>query len=198
MLRNISLCVGATSFLLAGAAHAVDVDSADFIAADPGTNAMLSYTTFAKRSTYTANGGAKIDKNTSLDSVTEILRFVHYTEIGGLTVAPQVLLPYAKLYNGKVGGNSLGSTSRFGDPIIAFPTWFINTTSTKFAIVPYLFIPVGSYDGDKSLNVGENRWKFDLEVALTRSIGDDFSVQTTLDVTVRPAPSADSPPNWPR
>lgn len=30
---------------------------------------------------------------------------------------------------------------------------------------------------------GENRWKFDLEVALTKSIGDDISVQTTSDST---------------
>lgn len=160
---------------------AMDLDMQDFVPAPPGTDAVLSYTTFAKRNSYTANGDSKIDRETELNSLTEILRSVHYMDLGGYTFAPQILLPYAHLYDGRLGGTSLGNTSGVGDPILAAPLWLLNGEDTKFVIVPYLFLPVGSYESDRALNVGENRWKFDLQVGGTQKIADDFLLQASVE-----------------
>lgn len=36
-------------------------------------------------------------------------------DVGGFTVAPQVLMPYGRLYNGSLGGVRLDSASGLGD-----------------------------------------------------------------------------------
>ncbi|WP_050586978.1 transporter [Pseudomonas syringae] len=159
----------------------LDLDMTDFIPAPPGTDAIISYTTFAKRSAYTANGETKIKRDTKLNSVTEIVRYVHYMDLGGYTFAPQVLVPFAHLYDGKIGGASLGDSSGMGDAILAAPLWLLNGEDTKFVVVPYLFAPIGSYNSDKSLNVGENRWKFDLQIGGTQKIADNFLLQGSVE-----------------
>ncbi|STV71642.1 QbdB protein [Klebsiella michiganensis] len=51
---------------------------------------------------------------------------------GGFTVAPQVLMPYGRLFNGSLGGARLDSASGLGDPILAAPVWLVNNPSTTF------------------------------------------------------------------
>jgi hypothetical protein len=79
-------------------------------------------------------------------------------------------MPYGRLYNGSLGGARLDSASGLGDPILAAPVWLVNNSSTTFALVPYLYVPAGSYDAGRTLNVGENRWKFDLSLAACSSL----------------------------
>ncbi|HBF29047.1 transporter [Rhizobium sp.] len=162
---------------------AVDLDSMDLVPAPSGTNAILSYSTFATRDTFVTNSGSKIKAGTGLDSYVGILRYVHYTDIAGFSFAPQVLLPYGSLYNGSLGGTPLASANGFGDPILAAPLWLVNNkdSGTTFAIVPYLFVPLGSYDAGHALNLGENRWKFDLQLGGTQALGNGFTVQASLD-----------------
>ncbi|VFT74956.1 QbdB protein [Klebsiella aerogenes] len=138
------------------------------------------YFTYATRDSFTPTGGGELKQETGLDSFVSIFRYVHYMDVGGFTVAPQVLLPYGRLYNGSLNGVRLDSASGLGDPILAAPVWLVNNPSTTFAIVPYLYLPAGSYDAGRTLNVGENRWKFDLQLGACSSW-----------VTV-------SPPNFPR
>jgi hypothetical protein len=103
-------------------------------------------------------------------------------DVGGFTVAPQVLLPYGRLYNGSLNGVRLDSASGLGDPILAAPVWLVNNPSTTFAIVPYLYLPAGSYDAGRTLNVGENRWKFDLQLGGVQQLGNGFATQLSTDV----------------
>lgn len=176
--------IAATSLtVLSHRALAMDVDAFDFVPAEPGINVVALYTTFAKRSTYTANGQARMDRDTKLDSMTELLKLAHYTEIGGYTIAPQVLIPYGHLYNGKLNGASLGSTKGFGDPILAAPFWFVKGPKKNLSLTPYIFFPGGSYDSDRALNVGENRWKLNLQGAFNYQVADDFHTQFTVDTT---------------
>lgn len=42
----------------------MDLEMTDFVPASPGRDAILSYTTFAKRSSYIANGESKIGRET--------------------------------------------------------------------------------------------------------------------------------------
>lgn len=139
-------------------AHAVDLNSQDLIPAPAGTDAILGYFTYATRDSFTT-GGNEMKQGTGLDSFVSIFRYVHYMDIGGFTVAPQVLMPYGRLFNGSLGGARLDSASGLGDPILATPVWLVNNASTTFAIVPYLYVPAGSYDAGRTLNVGENRWE---------------------------------------
>ncbi|VTN08970.1 Protein involved in meta-pathway of phenol degradation [Raoultella terrigena] len=107
-------------------AHAVDLNSQDLIPAPAGTDAILGYFTYATRDSFTPTGGDEIKQGTGLDSFVSIFRYVHYMDVGGFTVAPQVLMPYGRLYNGSLGGARLDSASGLGDPILAAPVWLVN------------------------------------------------------------------------
>ncbi|CAO3441007.1 transporter [Azospirillum endophyticum] len=164
-------------------AGAVDLDSQDLVPAPSGTDAILSYSTFATRGSFVPNGGSEIKDGTRLDSYVGILRYVHYTDIGGLPFAPQVLLPYGSLYDGRLGGVKLDTASGIGDPILAAPLWLIDNkqSGTTFAVVPYLFLPLGSYHAGRALNLGEKRWKFDLQLGGTQTLGNGIAVQASID-----------------
>jgi hypothetical protein len=178
MISLVSTCLQAEN------ARAVDLDALDLMPAPAGTNALLSYSTFTTRQSFVTNQGQTIEDGTKLDSYIGILRYVHYADIGGFTVAPQVLLPYGRLYDGSLGGVSLNDTGGFADPIVAAPFWFVNNqqSGTSLAIVPYLFVPLGKYDAGEALNLGENRWKFDLQLGGTQDLGHGFLMQASADV----------------
>lgn len=112
---RISL-VACTLWLATIPAHAVDLNSQDLIPAPAGTDAILAYFTYATRDSFTPTGGGEIKQGTGLDSFVSIFRYVHYMDVGGFTVAPQVLMPYGRLYNGSLGGARLDSASGLGDP----------------------------------------------------------------------------------
>ncbi len=175
--------LAALPMLSAGPAQAVDLNALDLIPAPAGTDAVLSYSTFTTRGSYVPNGGNAIEDGTKLNSLVGIFRYVHYMDVGGFTVAPQVLLPYGGLFDGSLGGTSLNSATGMGDPIFAAPVWLLNNTpaGTNFAVVPYLFVPLGSYDAGEALNLGENRWKFDLQLGGTQDLGSGFTLQASAD-----------------
>ncbi|QDG93898.1 transporter (plasmid) [Rhizobium sp. NIBRBAC000502774] len=189
---NISACrlCGAASLmavisaLSTAQAYAVDLNSLDLVPAPAGTDAILSYSTFTSRQSYTPNGGSAIEDGTKLNSLVGIFRYVHYMDVGGFTVAPQVLLPYGGLFDASLGGTPLESATGIGDPIFAAPVWLLNNkpTGTNFVVVPYLFVPLGSYDAGEPLNLGENRWKFDLQIGGTQDLGHGFTLQASAEV----------------
>lgn len=166
------------------AAHAIDVDHADFVPAPPGTTVGLIYAQHAERNALYANG-QRATVEPRLVSDVGIARLVHFTSVGGLTVAPQVLLPFGRLNAGRDIG-ALGETSGVGDVILTSPVWVINDASTQtyLGIAPYLFLPTGSYSAGRALNLGENRWKFNLQVGLAKGLGGKWSMDLTGDVMV--------------
>lgn len=180
----------ATALTLAGAlamsplvAGAVDINAGDFTPAPPGTNAGLLYTTYATRDSYVLKSGDKVP-DSSLDSLIGIFRYVHYMDVGGFTVAPEILLPFGTLYDGQVGGTPLSSASGFADPIVALPVWIVNRpdAGTYVTLVPYLYLPLGSYDAGEVLNLGENRLKFDLQLGVSQKLTDSLTLEAGADV----------------
>ncbi len=170
--------------LTGGTAHAIDVNASDYVPAPAGTNLFLWYNQYATRSEYISASGQKLSNDTGLDSYISILRYVHYFEIGGFTIAPQVLLPLGTMYDGRLGGVKMDSASGVGDPILATTVWLLNNkeTETYLGIMPYLFLPMGQYDPQQGLNMGGNRWQLDLQAGWHQGLGNGFSFQLTGDV----------------
>lgn len=171
---------GITTLLFAQSGLAINTDPFDYVPAAPGTTlAAIYYSNNASSEQYA--GGSKSATN-SIKSDVGIARFVHYTEIGGFTVAPQILLPAVSVtVNG--GGSGL-STSGISDPIIAAPFWFVNRPQerTYFAVTPYLHLPIGSYDRNQALNPGDNRWKLTIQPGLSLGLGEKFTFDLIGDV----------------
>lgn len=172
------------SVLFVSSAGAVDVNHDDYIAAPVGTNLFVFYSQYAARNEYTSNAGVTISNNTSLDSYIDTLRYVRYIDIFGLTGTAQLLVPIGTLYNAELGGAKLGDAAGVADPILANSLWLLNDPAAGryFAFTSYIFVPIGKYSADDALNLGENRWKFDLQAGYHQKLGYNFSFQLTGDV----------------
>lgn len=178
----------ALKIILAGSAgmtlpsYAIDIDAGDWETAPAGTNMAMFYAQHVERDQLFAKGQVAAN-NARLESDIAILRYVHWTTLGGYPFALEALLPFGKL---KADGamSSLGNASGTGDIILTTPIWLVDNKAERnsFAVVPYIFLPTGSYDKDKPLNLGENRIKYDLQLGYTHGIGRAFNIELAGDV----------------
>lgn len=183
LVGKITVAVAA----MAGAVHsaqAIDIDAGDYTAAPAGTDLGLLYLQHAERDKlYSKND--RLPGNNKLDSDIGILRLVHFMDIGGYIVDPQVLLPFGRL---KAGGDvaSLGKASGVGDVILAATVWLKNDPATKtyFGVTPFLTLPTGKYDRSAGLNLGENRWKLTMQAAYITPLTDSLTLDVAGDATV--------------
>jgi hypothetical protein len=173
----------AAAALMSLPAQAVDVDAGDYTALPPGTNLFLLYGQHATRDKLYA-GGDRVGINPKLDSNVGILRGVHYMDIGGYIVDPQFLLPFGELDAGR-DISALGSNTGVADLILAATVWFNKADSkTHFGITPFLFVPIGQYDNNEPLNLGENRWKFALQAGYITPVTDKLTLDLVGDFTI--------------
>ncbi|TVR13997.1 MAG: transporter [Planctomycetota bacterium] len=171
--RSSSTVVGvvcAAMLFMTSSVSAIDVDAGDYEAAPPGTNLGLLYLQHASRDGLNTNIG--------------IYRAVHFMEIGGMTADPQILIPFGSLEGRGTLADALGETRGVGDVILASTFWPQNDPERGVwtGFTPYLYVPTGKYDRDSPLNLGENRWKFNLQVAHVRRLSERFSVDLVADV----------------
>lgn len=165
-------------------AYAIDLDAGDYDYAPSGTNlAMLYYQHATRDSLYT--GSHKTSDNVDLTSDIGIARYVHYMDVAGLHIAPQILIPFGRLDAGK-DISALGSNSGLGDIILA-NTFFVyhdKDTKSTFGITPYLYLPTGQYSKNDALNIGENRVKFTLQGAYTTQLAERLNWDVAGDFTL--------------
>jgi hypothetical protein len=176
--------IGSGLAIAAGTAQAIDIDAGDYTALPEGTNVGLIYAQHAERNSLHANGN-QVPGNNGLDSDIGILRLIHFTKIGGYTVDPQLLLPFGKLNGAGDMSTPLGQGSGTAGLILAATVWTINEPENKryLGITPFLIAPTGTYDAVKALNLGENRWKYALQVGFIQGVGDKLSFDLAADVT---------------
>lgn len=182
-LQAASLAAG---FLLSVQALAVDVNAGDYTALPPGTNVIAWYQQHSRADRFVPDGGQTLRRGTSLRSNISILRLIHFTEFAGMTVDPQILLPFGNVYDVELGGQALGSASGLADPIVGATFWLVNQPSAGvsgryFGITPLVYLPLGRYDRDKTLNLGENRYKFDLQLGWVEPLAGRASFELYAD-----------------
>lgn len=165
-------------------AGAVDVGPTDYVPAQAGTDALLLYYRHAESSgAHLTTSGKASDSGLSADS--GILRYIHYADLGGITIAPQILVPAAALHETKLGGSDLNQPGGLGDIILANVFWLVNAPAERryFGITPYVWLPVGRYERGAALNVGENRWKANLQAGFDQGFGDKWAIDVVADAT---------------
>jgi hypothetical protein len=182
----ILLCFALTIPELAMAA-----DARDYIPAPPGTFLFCTYYRHISASRLYRDG-EKVSSDFNLTQNIGIFRPVYYTSIGKkalygngpFTIDPQALIPFgeAHLDGAAVGGNQF-SDSGFADPVLLTTFWFVNAPEEKLWVgfTPYLTLPLGTYDRQKVLNLGGNRWVIRPEVGLVKGIGEKAYVDLIIN-----------------
>lgn len=183
MPRVLTAAVLALAALAGKPAMAIDVDAGDYTALPAGTNLGLLYYQHVDRDRIYARGNQV--SGGSLDSDVGIARYVHYMKVGNFTVDPQFLLPFGTL-RGTNNLKALGNTTGVGDLILAATVWVLNDPGSKryLGITPFIYLPTGSYNNNRALNLGENRWKFALQAGYITPLVDRFTLDLVGDVTV--------------
>lgn len=163
-------------------ACAVSVDAGDYDYVPAGTRLGLLYYQYSSGDTLYA-GGHRVSDNAGVRAQVGILRAVKYVDIGGITVAPQFLLPFGSVQTaGDLGGASV--RNGVGDLILASTVFLYKDERRRvLGVTPWLWLPTGQYDRHRTLNpFGENRWKFALQAAGVLPLGESFTLDLVGDV----------------
>ncbi len=176
-----AICAGVV-VVVAGATPcwAVDYQPFDWVPAPRGASILMGYYQSATHSelTNTITGAVK---NSHLDSHIGIARYLYYNEAFGHPFVLDLIVPFGALTDGRIGGNPTGSASGIGDPTVSVGVWLINQPEhgRYLSAASFLSIPIGSYDRQGALNLGQNRWQHDLQVDFTQTLLEKFTIDVS-------------------
>lgn len=147
-----------------------DAMARDYVAGNDGQNLAVLYYINKKAEKFVSNNK---DLNADFQSSIGIARFVHFMEVNGMIIDPQIIIPFGGL---DVSFDNLGDKkTSIGDITLLSAFWFINDPKSKtyVAFTPYLTIPTGSYDNNRpSVSMGTNRWSYTAELGISKGLGE--------------------------
>ena len=188
-----SLALGST-LILAMSIFSVPTQAAE-IATDPGdytplpagVNLGILYGQYATRDAAYADGN-KVPAEAGLDTTIGLARFVHYMDIGGIIVDPQIIVPFGKVeLTEPFGPLQPTSESGIGDPIIGATAWVLNNPDDQqwVGLSAFASVPVGQYDENKGpVNIGENRWKGIFQAAYVKHLNSSVVLDLIAEYSV--------------
>lgn len=135
-------------------------DARDYIPLPPGTTLMASYFNHISATDFYVNG-EKVSRDMNLGANIGVIRPVYYTQIGSLVIDPQAIIPFGT-QSLNIGGTQEIQSSGLADPILAATLWFVNNPESKtwVGFTPFVTLPIGEYDKNKGVNLGNNRFAF--------------------------------------
>lgn len=154
-----------------------DAMARDYIPAPAGVDLAVMYYFHKQSNTYVSDG-EDVSADFSTDMV--VARYVHFMEIGGMIIDPQIILPMGNL-NVDIPGAVDHRRTGVGDIVLLSSFWFVNDPASKtyVAFTPYVTVPTGTYnDNSPGSSLGSHRWSYTAEVGMTKGFGE----KTTLDV----------------
>jgi len=143
-------------------------DAMDFFPLDPGTKMINIYYNKISADTLYADGSKAI-KDFNLRGDIGLFSGAAYYNVGQFLAFSKVLLPFGYTSLDETvstpGGDlqeHLSSPSGLGDFVWVNALYLINDPVKGFFFAPDITVtaPTGEYNGDKYLNVGNNRWAF--------------------------------------
>ncbi|MEQ6436356.1 transporter [Comamonas sp. w2-DMI] len=167
---------------MATPAFAFDINPYDWMPAPSGTNAAILYTPGSHSDRAIVNG-TKLDA--SLNTALLVPRFSHYGELDSHPFVVSAILPMGRLWNGSIAGSDLGARTAVGDLTLAGAYWLVSKPQERknLAIASYWYIPTGTYDRDKALNVSSGQYGVTLQLAGMVPLSEHFTLETTLDAS---------------
>jgi len=175
--RLATLCLVA-ALCWAGSARAILIDPYDNILAPDGYYGLV-YFNYYHASEFTGPNGDEIG-DLDLTATVGIARALVYKHLGPVPVAFQVIVPFGKIegeFDVDVDGETVNvfdeDSSGLGD-IVFGPGVFLYTNNDSGTYVSYwfyAFAPTGEWDEDQTINLGQNHWYFEHQLAYNQLMG---------------------------
>ena len=169
----------------AGSARSQEIEPYEFVSAPAGTNLVLGYYDYGHGTEYNFSKGPTI-KNSGVEINIAVARYVHFFDLGGHPAVVQFEQPFGSLSGAHIDGQSLGSAFGAQDTFFGAAFWPYASQANKTYLVTNFFVyaPDGGYDPHALINLGDNRWSGNLQIGLSKGIGDHFSFDATFDATL--------------
>ncbi len=165
----------------------IATDPGDYTPLPAGVNLAILYGQYATRDTVYSDGN-KVPVEAGLDTTIGLARFVHYMDIGGIIVDPQIIVPFGKVeLEEPFGPLQPTSESGVGDPIIGATAWVHNNPEDQqwVGLSAFVSVPVGQYDENKGpVNIGENRWKGIFQAAYVKHLSNNVVLDLIAEYSV--------------
>ncbi len=167
------------------AGWAIDLQPNDIVAPLPGkSHGMISYIETAN-GTYYKNGAVVTTrpfKNPEIGSQTAILRLSTSYAVQDLPAISYVQVPYGTI---KPSGSlsAYPADTGTGDLTFATAIWPYANRQTRqyFGIAGYLTAPTGSYNSQQAFNMGENRYRQDIQMGYQQPIVENLDGMIAVD-----------------
>ncbi|MBA8903249.1 MULTISPECIES: transporter [unclassified Phyllobacterium] len=189
-IRGLGLVLAmAASFAAPSASYAIDIMPGDYVPLPKGTNLGLLYLQYQtnKNLNIDLNGVGDVPKS-SYDLPLSLLRYLHYSEIGGVPVAFQGYLPIGSFTENRIGGVDQRTKDGIGDLTLGatvFPlTGADKPGGTTVGITAYVTLPTGSYDSKVPFNIGNGTTTFTPQLGIIQNLGHGFSIDAAADVAI--------------
>ncbi|QTN42180.1 transporter [Marinobacter salsuginis] len=165
----------------------IATDPGDYTPLPEGVNLGILYGQYATRDTVYADGDS-VPADAGLDTTIGLARFVHYMDIAGVIVDPQIIVPFGKVeLKEPFGPLQPTSETGVGDPIIGATAWVLNNPDDQrwVGLSAFASVPVGQYNKDKGpVNIGENRWKGIFQAAYVQHVSNNVVLDLIAEYSV--------------
>jgi hypothetical protein len=165
------LLLGLILALPCAASAAVFNNARDYIPAPPDTLVVMTYYENVSAQ-YSFLNGHKVTNDLGLSENIGLFRPIYFAKLGPFIIDPNVIIPFgvASINQGSGLSSFNTSSSGLGDPlwICTFWLWHKDETKTYAAITPIMIAPLGTYNDNKALNLGGNRWSWNIQGAFAK------------------------------
>lgn len=172
--KIFAMLVATAGMAISASAAEIATDPGDYQTLPAGANLGLIYYQHTERDTLNSDG-KKVPAGVELTTDIGLARFVHFTEVGGYIIDPQIIVPFGSVELDAANGGR--SASGIGDPIIGGTWWLLSNSEARrwFGISAFVSVPVGNYDANKdAVNIGQNRWKGIFQAGYVTGLGGHF------------------------
>ena len=160
---------------------AIDLQPNDIVAPLPNKNYVTVSYLNTENNTLYRNGSAALS-SPIIDTQSAIFRGTRTYDLGNLPAVSFIQLPYGSIQPGGSLASQAGNTG-VGDLTIATAIWPYHNrvTRTYLGLAGYLISPTGSYSSQRAFNVGENRFRTDLQMGFQTPITSNVDGMIAVD-----------------
>jgi hypothetical protein len=167
----VILFLGLVLALPCTASAAVFNNARDYIPAPPNTLVVMSYYEHVSAQ-YDFLNGHKVTNDLGLTENIGLLRPIYFAKLGPFIIDPNVIIPFGSAAINQGSGLTAFNTSSsgMGDPLWICTFWLLHNDKSKFyvGVTPIMITPLGTYNSNKAINLGSNRWSWNIQGNVTK------------------------------